>query len=168
MIDYKYLTIASGATPIGSAGRAPDEELLWEDYEWRKGRKFRVHKLDISLPSGEQIQEPEDFRKSKNWSRKLKKSKIEEVEDIWSRSLMKSKFEEVKELMKSKIWSLETQPESATRIESRGYWRGYARWVPADWYIGPSPLRRWTSTRNQRLTWRRRRKALIRIRLELL
>jgi hypothetical protein len=39
-----------------------------------RGRKFRVHcqwqapenKLDISLPSGEQIQEPEDFRKSKN------------------------------------------------------------------------------------------------------
>jgi hypothetical protein len=26
MIDYKYLTIASGATPIGSAGRAPDED----------------------------------------------------------------------------------------------------------------------------------------------
>jgi hypothetical protein len=24
------------------------------------------NKLDISLPSGEQIQEPEDFRKSKN------------------------------------------------------------------------------------------------------
>jgi hypothetical protein len=22
---YKYLTVASGATPIGSAGRAPDE-----------------------------------------------------------------------------------------------------------------------------------------------
>jgi hypothetical protein len=40
MIDYKYPTIASGATPIGSAGRAPDEELLREDYEWRKGRKF--------------------------------------------------------------------------------------------------------------------------------
>jgi hypothetical protein len=39
-----------------------------------QGRKFRVHcrwqapenKLDISLPSGEQIQEPKDFRKSKN------------------------------------------------------------------------------------------------------
>jgi hypothetical protein len=31
MIDYKYSTIASGATPIGSAGRAPDEELPWED-----------------------------------------------------------------------------------------------------------------------------------------
>jgi hypothetical protein len=28
MIDYKYPTIASRATPIGSAGRAPDEELL--------------------------------------------------------------------------------------------------------------------------------------------
>jgi hypothetical protein len=31
MIDYKYPTIASGATPIGSAGRAPDEELLREE-----------------------------------------------------------------------------------------------------------------------------------------
>jgi hypothetical protein len=28
MIDYKYPTIASGATPIGSAGRTPDEDLL--------------------------------------------------------------------------------------------------------------------------------------------
>jgi hypothetical protein len=61
MIDYKYPTIASGATPIGSAGRAPDEKLLREDKE-----ENRVHKLDISLPSGSQIQEPEDFRKSKN------------------------------------------------------------------------------------------------------
>jgi hypothetical protein len=51
MIDYKYPTIASGTTPIGSAGRAPDEELLREEH----GRKFRVHcrwqapenKLDI-------------------------------------------------------------------------------------------------------------------------
>jgi hypothetical protein len=31
MIDYKYLTIASGATPIGSADRASDEELLREE-----------------------------------------------------------------------------------------------------------------------------------------
>jgi hypothetical protein len=61
MIDYKYPTIASGATPIGSAGRAPDEELLREDYEWRKGRKFRVHKLNILLPSGVQVQDPDDF-----------------------------------------------------------------------------------------------------------
>jgi hypothetical protein len=28
MIDYKYPTIASGATPIRNAGRAPDEDLL--------------------------------------------------------------------------------------------------------------------------------------------
>jgi hypothetical protein len=33
MIDYKYLTIASRATPIGSTDRAPDEELLREDNE---------------------------------------------------------------------------------------------------------------------------------------
>jgi hypothetical protein len=33
MIDYKNSTIASGATPIGSADRAPDEELLQEDDE---------------------------------------------------------------------------------------------------------------------------------------
>jgi hypothetical protein len=72
MIDYKYPTIASGATPIGSAGRAPDEKLFREE----RGRKFRVHELDISLPSGAQIQEPEDFGKSKNWSRRLKKLKI--------------------------------------------------------------------------------------------
>jgi hypothetical protein len=27
MIDYKYPTIASGATPIGSAERAPDRKM---------------------------------------------------------------------------------------------------------------------------------------------
>jgi hypothetical protein len=31
MIDYKYPTIASGATPIGSAGRAPDENYFNEE-----------------------------------------------------------------------------------------------------------------------------------------
>jgi hypothetical protein len=95
MIDYKYLTIASGATPIGSAGRAPDEEFLQE----KRRRKFRVHcrwqtlenKLNISLSSGERIQEPDDFghsicqtsyMKSKiSRSRRLKKSKFAEVED---------------------------------------------------------------------------------------
>jgi hypothetical protein len=30
MINYKYLTIALGPTPIGSARRAPDEEILRE------------------------------------------------------------------------------------------------------------------------------------------
>jgi hypothetical protein len=106
MIDYKYPTIALGATPIGSAGRAPDEDLLREDHQWRARKKISSllsvastkNKLDISLPSGERIQEPEDFRKLKNWSRKLKKWKFSR-----SWSLMKSKIEEVEELKKSKI-----------------------------------------------------------------
>jgi hypothetical protein len=55
----------------------------------------------------------------------LKKSKFEEAEDIWSRSwrnrsLKKSKIKEVKDWKESRIWSLETQPESATQVESRG------------------------------------------------
>jgi hypothetical protein len=33
MIDYKYPTIALGATPIGSTVPAPDEELLQEDHQ---------------------------------------------------------------------------------------------------------------------------------------
>jgi hypothetical protein len=65
MIDYKYPTIASGATPIGSAGCAPDEELLQE----KRGRKVRVHYrwqapetlTQNLLPSGERIQELNDF-----------------------------------------------------------------------------------------------------------
>jgi hypothetical protein len=60
-----------------------------------RGRKFRVHcrwqapenKLDISLPSGEQIQEMKVFKKLK-----YMKSKIEEIE-----RLKKSKIEEVRE-----------------------------------------------------------------------
>jgi hypothetical protein len=35
-------------------------------FEKDEDKKIRVHELDISLPSGEQIQEPKDFRKSKN------------------------------------------------------------------------------------------------------
>jgi hypothetical protein len=37
MIDYKYPTIASGATPIGSADRAPNEEEL---LQWRARKKI--------------------------------------------------------------------------------------------------------------------------------
>jgi hypothetical protein len=71
MIDYEYPTIASGATPIGSTGRAPDKELLQEERE----RKFRVHyqwqalenKLDIYSHRERRLcidnitQEPDDF-----------------------------------------------------------------------------------------------------------
>jgi hypothetical protein len=93
MIDYKYPTIASGATPIGNAGHAPDEELLREE----RGRKIRVHyrwqtpenKLDIYSHPKRRLcidKEPDDFGslhlKSKfPRSRRLKKSKFEEVKD---------------------------------------------------------------------------------------
>jgi hypothetical protein len=36
MIDYKYPTIASGATPNGSAGRAPDDVFSWILQRWRR------------------------------------------------------------------------------------------------------------------------------------
>jgi hypothetical protein len=80
MIDYKYPTIASGATPIGSAGRAPDEELLWEE----RGRKFRVHyqwqapenKIDIYSHRESEFKNPKI-----SGSQRLKKSKYEEVKD---------------------------------------------------------------------------------------
>jgi hypothetical protein len=122
-----------------------------------RGRKFRVHGLDISLPSGERIQEPEDFRKSKNWSRKLKKWKFS---GSWSH--MKSKIEEVKEL---KNWSFETQPESATRIESRGL----LTWICPSGTHGlvyrVRPIKEVEKYKDSKMTWRRRRKVLIRIRL---
>jgi hypothetical protein len=143
MIDYKYPTIASGATPIGSAGRAPDEELLREG----RGRKFWVHGLEISLPSGVRIQEPEDFRKSKSWSKKLEKSKIS-----GSQSVKKSKFEEVKDwrnqifLEVKVIWSQRLKhlkvdedlkfwrlnPNLQLELSLGGYWRGYALQVLTD------------------------------------
>jgi hypothetical protein len=47
------------------------------------------------------------------------KSKIEEIKVWRSRSLKKSKIEEAK-IKEVKDWSLETQPESATQVESRG------------------------------------------------
>jgi hypothetical protein len=51
MIDYKYPTIASGATPIGSAGRAPDEKYFEkneeENFEFIFGGKHQRHRLDI-------------------------------------------------------------------------------------------------------------------------
>jgi hypothetical protein len=87
MIDYKYPTIASGATPIGSAGRATDEELLWEE----RGRKFQVHGLNIYSHRErkfQEVKEIEDFRKLK----------FAEVEVWRSQRYMKSKIEEIKEV----------------------------------------------------------------------
>jgi hypothetical protein len=72
MIDYKYPTIASGVTPIGSAGRAPDEKLFREE----RGRKFRVHGLNIysHRESG--------FKNSTISAIALAKSNIEEIKDF--------------------------------------------------------------------------------------
>jgi hypothetical protein len=111
------------------------------------------------------------------WSRKLKKLKIEEVKrlknkrieevEVWrSRSLKKLKdwrskrIEEVEDL---KFWRL--NPSLQLELSLGGYWHGYGLRVPTDWYTGSSPSRKWTSTRTRRLTWRQRRKVLIRIRL---
>jgi hypothetical protein len=98
MIDYKYPTIASGATPIGSAGRAPDKELLREE-RWRITSRRTIKKFSNPwtqhlLPLGERIQDPDDFGHC-IWSRRLKKSKIEKIEVF-----KKSNFEEVK------VWRL--------------------------------------------------------------
>jgi hypothetical protein len=87
-------------------------------------------------------------------SRRLKKSKIEEVKDWRSRRLKKSKFssswslmklkiEEVKRLMKSKIeevedWKkskievLRLNPSLQLELSLGGYWHGYALQVPTD------------------------------------
>jgi hypothetical protein len=48
MIDYKYPIIASGATPIGSAGRAPDDILSWIK---EQRRQEKISKASL-LPSG--------------------------------------------------------------------------------------------------------------------
>jgi hypothetical protein len=147
MIDYKYPTIASGATPIGSAGCAPDEGLLREDHQWRIRKKIRVHELDIYSHRERGFKNPTILVIAF------------EVEDIWSRRLKKSKIEDVKD------WSLETQPESATQVESRGLltWicpLGTRRLVYRVW-----PIKKVDQHKDSKMTWRQRRKVLIRIRL---
>jgi hypothetical protein len=55
MIDYKYSTIDSGATPIGSAGRAPDEVGnigFTIRVKYRLNVKTPDDKFNNSLPSG--------------------------------------------------------------------------------------------------------------------
>jgi hypothetical protein len=88
MIDYKYPTIASGATPIGSASCAPNEELLRE--EW--GRKFQVHYRWQALENKLNIYSHREsgFKNSTILAIALAKSKIEELEDF-----KKSKIEEI-------------------------------------------------------------------------
>jgi hypothetical protein len=94
MIDYKYPTIASGATTIRSTGRAPDEKYFEKTINEEQGRKFQVHswwqalenKLDIyshresgiknstifghciksKILGSRRIEEIKDFKKLKN------------------------------------------------------------------------------------------------------
>jgi hypothetical protein len=87
MIDYKYPTIASGATPIESAGHAPDKELLREE-QWRK---FWVHGLNIYS------HQESGFNNLTILAIALAKSKIEEIKDWRNRSLKKSKIKEVED-----------------------------------------------------------------------
>jgi hypothetical protein len=117
MIDYKYPTIASGATPIGSAGRAPDEQLLQEDNEWRTRKKILS---PLSAASTRNIDSKIYSHRESGFKNPMilaiafevkdfKKSKIEEVKDWWkskisrSRRLKHLKIEEVEELKKSKF-----------------------------------------------------------------
>jgi hypothetical protein len=111
------------------------------------------------------------FQKVEVWrSRSLKKSKFEEVKVWRSQRLKKSKFEEVEDwrsrrLKKSKIWSLETQPESVTRIESRGLLTRVCLSGTRGLVYQVQPIKEVENYKDSKMTWRRRRKALIRIRL---
>jgi hypothetical protein len=114
MIDYKYPTIASGATPIGSADRAPDEDLLWEDHQWRARKK-------ILSPLSVEVEELKSkIQEVKGW----RNLRFQEVEVWTSQRLKKSKIEEVE------VWRL--NPSLQLELSLGGYWRGYALQVPAD------------------------------------
>jgi hypothetical protein len=90
MINYKCPTIASGATPIGSAGRAPDEKYFEKTMNEEQGENLRVHELDIYSHQESRFKNPMilaiafevELKKSKiSRSQRLKKSKFEEVKD---------------------------------------------------------------------------------------
>jgi hypothetical protein len=72
-------------------------------------------------------------------------------------------------LKKSKIedWSLETQPESATRIESRGLLTRVCPSGTRRLVYWARPIKEVYKYKDSKMTWSRRRKTLIRIRLEL-
>jgi hypothetical protein len=41
MLGYKYLNIDSGATPIGSAGRAPDRKIILRKNSTRREKEMK-------------------------------------------------------------------------------------------------------------------------------
>jgi hypothetical protein len=85
MPGYKYSNIDSGATPIGSAGRAPDRnqfrETLQKEMKKKKlGAYDRLQVPDHSL--GGYSHRESRFKNPKiSRSRRLKKLMFEEVED---------------------------------------------------------------------------------------
>jgi hypothetical protein len=135
MPGYKYPNIDSGATPIGSASRAPDRKIIWERIrqEEKKKKFWAYDQLQVSDHSlgGYSHQE----RWSRTWwrftSRRSSMKNKEEnlrVHCRWQAPENKLDFslpsgdriQEPEDFTKSKIWSLETQPESVTQVESRG------------------------------------------------
>jgi hypothetical protein len=79
MIGYKYPTIASGATPIGSAGRAPDKKYFEkneeENFESIIGGKHQKMNSTFT-PIGSADSRTRRFQEVKEL-----KSKIQEVKD---------------------------------------------------------------------------------------
>jgi hypothetical protein len=75
MIDYKYPTIASGAIPTGSTGRAPDKKYFEKTMNEEQGKKSSSPWTRHLLPSGERIVHPAKFLANQDIS------KIYEVED---------------------------------------------------------------------------------------
>jgi hypothetical protein len=51
MIDYKYPTIASGATPIGSAGRALDRNTILRERIQQENKKNLEPMIDYKYPT---------------------------------------------------------------------------------------------------------------------
>jgi hypothetical protein len=84
VIDYKYPTIASGATPIGSAGRAPDEKYFKkneeENFESIVGGKHQKINSTYTPIGRADSRKPDDFGHSISQTRCMK-SKIYEAED---------------------------------------------------------------------------------------
>jgi hypothetical protein len=78
MIDYKYPTIASRATPIGSAGRAPDEKYFKKNDE--KNFESVVSRKHQKINSTLHSHRESGFKNLMISAIALAKSKIEEIE----------------------------------------------------------------------------------------
>jgi hypothetical protein len=145
-----------------------NEELLWEE-QWRKSSSPWTWHL---LPSGERIVRPrKKLVNQDTWSQRLKKSKIEEMEDWRSRSFKKLKFQAIKYWRSQKIEEVEdlmfgdsTWVCDSSRVSGAtdmGMPFGYPRIsIPGPAHYGGRQVEGL-----EKMTWRQRRKVLISIRL---